>query len=433
MLRARDVARKVLRRVDEGAYTTLALSGELAKASHLSPLDRALVTELVYGVLKRRRRLDYALAAGAPRGLASLDGTVLDALRLGAYQLLFLRIPSHAAVDDAVEAVKRLRGPRLAGFVNALLRRVGSQGEPPPPSELRARLGVEQSAPDWLVAEALRRFDEEEATRLLAAFNEPAPIWLRANRLRSDPEALRAQLTDERPTARLRGPAIDGQAPDALALEGGGDPSTTRAFGEGLCTVQDLAAQRVTRLLDPQPGQRLLDACSGVGGKATYLAELTREAAQIDAADLSARKLDLARDHARRLGLSSLRFLECDLARTDAPLAARYDGVLLDAPCSGLGVLRRHPEAKWRPRPEGLDGALPPLQARLLALLAQRVAPGGLLVYSVCTFVEAEGSGQIARFLASRSDFRLEGEPLATWPHRDDADAFFAARLRRVG
>jgi 16S rRNA (cytosine967-C5)-methyltransferase len=202
------------------------------------------------------------------------------------------------------------------------------------------------------------------------------------------------------------------------------------AFAKGLVTAQDVAAQMVARLVDPRAGERILDACSGVGGKSTHLAALAGDQARIDSADVSERKLELGVDLARRLGVTSTTPIRCDLTDGAAPLADAYDRVLLDAPCSGLGVLRRHPEAKWRERPD--VRALAALQARILDALAPRVRPGGLLVYSVCTFSDEEGPQQLAAFLARQPGFSVAGEPLRTWPHRDDADAFFAVRLQRA-
>lgn len=429
---ARDVARRVLRRVDDGAYATLALAGELQRARGLGAADRGLCTELVYGVLKRRARLDWALGRYAPRGLDALDQSVRDALRVGAYQVLFLRVPAHAAVDDAVEAVKRVRGAKLAGFVNALLRRLAKEGEPAPPQDGLERLAVVESAPAWLVRDALARFDATEARAYLAALNEPAPLWLRTNTLRTTRQEAMAALLTERPESTLRAAEA---VPEAFLAEKVGDPAALRVFGEGLVTAQDVAAQRIARLCDPQPGEQILDACAGVGGKSTHLAALSRDQARIDTADRSARKLELAGDLAHRLGVSSLSPVVCDLADPRAPLAPSYDRVLLDAPCSGLGVLRRHPEAKWRRGPEDLAG-LAELQARILAALAPRVRRGGVLVYSVCTYTDEEGPRQLERFLAAHPDFSLDPEvpeqPLTTWPHRDDADAFWAVRLRRT-
>jgi 16S rRNA (cytosine967-C5)-methyltransferase len=421
-MNARDVARRVLQRVDEGAYATLALSGELDRA-RLSAPDRALATELVYGVLKQRRRLDFALAAQAPRGLKKLDERVLDALRIGAYQILFLRVPAHAAVDDAVGAVKKIRGAKLAGFANALLRALAQKGEPE-----HAPLGVRCSAPDWLVDDAVRRFGRDEAAAFLTALNAPAPLWLRANTLRaSRDEAMRA-VAAERPDATLAPSPV---VPEAFRVDGAGDVAQLAAFAEGLVTAQDVAAQRIARLVEPRAGERILDACAGVGGKSTHLAALAGDGARIDSADLSERKLELGRDLAHRLGVTSTTSIRCDLSDPRAPLAAAYDRVLLDAPCSGLGVLRRHPEAKWRRTP-GDAAELAALQARILDALAPRVRPGGVFVYSVCTYTDEEGPRQLERFVARHPHFRVDGEPLRTWPHRDDADGFFAARLLRA-
>jgi len=419
-MNARDVARRVLRRVDEGAYATLALAGELDRAA---PADRGLATELTYGVLKQRRRLDYALAAYAPRGIDKLDARVLDALRVGAYQILFLRVPAHAAVDDAVETIKKSRSQKLANFANGLLRALARGGEPKD-----APLGVRVSAPDWLVDDALARFGADEAERFLAALNAPAPLWLRANTLRATrDEAMRA-VAAERPAATL---AASDVVPEAFRADGVGELALLPAFATGLVTAQDVAAQRVARLVDPRPGDRILDACAGVGGKSAHLAALAGDQARIDSADISERKLDLAADSARRLGVTSTTPKRCDLTDPAAPLDAGYDRVLLDAPCSGLGVLRRHPEAKWRRAP-GDTVALAALQAKLLDALAPRVRPGGVFVYSVCTYTDEEGPRQLARFLDTHPHFRADGEPLRTWPHRDDADGFFAVRLTRL-
>ena len=418
---AREAARRVLRRVEQGqAYATLALGGV---QGGLSPADRGLATERVYGVLRHRARLDRALAAQAPRGLKLPPGA-MAALRVAAYQLLFLRIPAHAAVDDGVEAVKKLAGASLARFANAVLRRLADAGEPPPPSDPWARLEAVQSLPRWIA----ERVPAGEAEAFGAAINEPSPLSIRIQPLRTDREALAARLAVERPGIAISAP--DDLA-EALLLRGAGSPEALPSFQEGLFTVQDVAAQRVGRLLGAAPGEKFLDACAGVGGKTTHLAELALRAgggAEITAADQSRRKLDLAEDAARRLGIGGIRTLEADLTG-DAPLLPAYDRILLDAPCSGLGVLRRHPEAKWRPPPD--IAGLAALQARLLRRLVPHVRPGGVLVYSVCTFTDEEGPAQVAALLAAHPELRQTDE-LRTWPHRDGGDAFFAVRLERL-
>lgn len=430
----RDVARDVLRRVEQGeAYASLALQGALERAA-LGGADRALATELVYGVLRHRTRLDRALAAHAPRGLGGVSRPVLVALRVAAYQLLYLRVPPHAAVDDAVEAAKAVAGPRVAAFANAVLRRLVERGEPPPPPATDAVTVLEQlhSFPRWLGTRLIGLLGPEEAVQAAEAMNQPPPVTLRVSLDRATRDAVALRVAAERPEAAVW---PSPHAPEALLVRGGGSPETLSAFQEGLCTVQDVGAQLVGRLCGAAPGERILDACAGVGGKSTHLAQLARAAggpARIDAADVSRRKLDLGADAARRLGLAGdVRVVEADLtAPPEGALADAYDRVLLDAPCSGLGVLRRHPEGKWRRRPAEIP-KLAELQARLLAALAPRVRPGGVLVYSVCTFTDEEGPARVAAFLAARPDFAL-AEELRTWPHRHDADAFYAARLRRA-
>jgi 16S rRNA (cytosine967-C5)-methyltransferase len=430
-LSPRDVARRVLDRVATGgAWATPTLDGELARAG-LDDRDRRLASELVYGVLRHRARIDRALAAHA-----KLDRTppkVLTALRVAAYQLLFLdRIPAYAAVDDAVAAARDAGGQKLAGFVNAVLRKLGAKREPALPAAGRERIEVECSLPRWIVDELATALGPEasdaELAERAAAFAQQAPIVARVNTRRTTRDALSAQLADAGVTAT---PVAS--VPSALVLEGLGDPARSATFLAGLWTVQDSGAQLVGHVAahvlaerDGARALRVLDACAGVGGKATHLAELTDDAAVIDAADLNKTKLDLLAQTAQRLGVTSIRRHACDLTDRNAPLADGYDLIVLDAPCSGLGVLRRHPDAKWRLQPSDVP-RLAELQRQLLDALVPRLAPGGTLVYSVCTFTRAEGPEQVAALVA-RTGLALVDEQ-RTWP--PDADAFYIARLTR--
>lgn len=415
---AREVARRVLERVDRAqAWATLALDAELAR-SGLEERDRRLAAELVYGVLRHRLRLDRALAAHAD--LARTPPRVRTALRVAAYQLLLLdRVPAYAAVDDAVAAARAVGGTKLAGFANAVLRKLAG-GEPALPPDGLARLEIEHSIPRWILEELVAA-SPPDLHAVAAALGEPAPLIARVNRRRVALDALAGELS----RSGIRAATVP-DAPDALRLEGVGDPGQDPAFRAGRWTVQDAGAQRVAHLAAPRAGLRILDACAGVGGKATHLAELVDDAAQIDAADQSSTKLGLLAESARRLGLTGIRTIACDLLDPAAPLAPAYDLILLDAPCSGLGVLRRHPDAKWRLTPEAVP-RLAALQADLLAALVPRLAPGGALIYAVCTFTRAEGPDQIAALLP-RAPLRLAAE-LRTWP--PEADAFYAARLER--
>ena len=418
---ARAVARRVLERVERGgAWATLALDGELARAG-LDDRDRRLASELVYGVLRHRARLDRAV--GAHADLKRTPPKVLNALRIAAYQLLLLdRVPNYAAVDDAVNAARAAGGAKLAGFCNAVLRKLIATGEPALPTDPRARLLAEFSLPAWIADELAAAAGPERVRELAAALAQPAPLIARTNVRRTTRDALAEHLA----TAGVTATPV-ASAPSALRLEGLGDPGRSPSFLAGQWTVQDTGAQHVGHLAAPAAGMRILDACAGVGGKATHLAELAADAAPIDAADQSRTKLELLGQTAQRLGATSITRHAVDLLDPTSPLGTAYDLVILDAPCSGLGVLRRHPDAKWRLVADDV-ARLARLQAQLLDAVALRMAPGGALVYSVCTFTRAEGPDQ-ARGLADRAGLVLESEH-RTWP--PDADAFYVARLVRA-
>ncbi len=422
-MNARELARRVLERIErDQAWATPALDGELARA-HLEDRDRRLASELVYGVLRHRTRLDRALSAHAD--LKKTPLRVVIALRLAAYQLLLLdRVPAYAAVDDAVAAARASGGAKLAGFANAVLRKLGPGKEPTLPGELLARLAIEFSLPRWILDELVAA-DPDHVAAHAAAFATSAPLVARANVRRTTRDALIAAF--EASGRSVHPVEIEPGTPQALAIDDLGDPARDASFVAGEWTVQDPGAQLVAHIAAPRAGMKILDACAGVGGKSTHLAELSGDAAHIDAADRSAIKLGLAAETARRLGLTSLHSHVCDLTDPGAPLASDYDLIVLDAPCSGLGVLRRHPDAKWRL----VAGDVPRLarvQAELLDAVVPRLARTGTLIYSVCTFTRAEGPDQ-ARALAERSGLRLVAEH-RTWP--PGADAFYLARFERV-
>ncbi len=460
-LRPLDIALRVLLRVDEGAYATLALSGELSKQS-LPESDRSLITELTYGTLRQVRRVDRALVAHAPRGLEKLDATTRALLRLGAYQLLFMQAQPHFVVDAVVTQIKKRRGAGLAGFANAVLRKLVQTGEPalpPYPSDGEhvsqdkwcKLLALHHSMPDALVEQFWQVIpNPQELDALLRSLSQPAPTWLRLNPLRATRDDALVALRSELAQAPLLHPIV----PEAVELRGG-HPFSGPGFAKGFFTAQDLAAQLTTRLLFAStpsgplklPDGAILDGCAGVGGKTCHLSSLTENQREIDAVDRLPRKLELLRDHAHRLGCKRIRTICGDFLDVETPLRQAYAAVLLDAPCSGSGVLRRHPEARLRP-PNLAE--LSGLQARLLDRAAQLVAPGGVLLYSVCSLFVPEGPAQIASFLARHPDFSplppasddpifssnltplCEPKPpfaLRTLPHRDNADGFYAVRL----
>lgn len=439
---ARAAAARVLERVvADQAFADLALEAELTRR-RLSPRDAALATELVYGTLRWQRYLDWLLQPHARRPLEALDVRPLVVLRMTAYQLRFLeRVPAFAAVDDGVALVRRSAGPGPAAFVNAVLRafaRACEAGrEPPPPEDPVEALAVRCSFPTWLAARWVARWGAAEAEALMRAMNARPPLTLRVNTLRTTREALAERLRREeglatRPTR---------YAPEGLVAEHGGRPAAWRAFADGAFVVQDEASMLVGRLLAPAPGETVADVCAAPGTKTTHLAQLMADRGRVLAFDPQPARLGLVREAAQRLGLRSIEALEGPVEALAPRFAGACDAVLVDAPCSNLGVLRRTPEVKWRRRPEDL-AASAARQRAILAAAADMVRPGGRLVYATCSLEPEENEAVVAAVLAARPDFApdppvafpLPLEPegvLRCVPHRHDTDGFTAHRLRR--
>jgi len=429
----------VLARVDVGqAFANLLLTSALERA-RLSPADAGLATELVYGVLRHRARLDWTLAGALRRPLLDLPPRIRAVLRAGAYQLLFLtRIPARAAVDESVSLARAHGHAGTAKLVNAVLRRIAADGERPlPEGPASERIAVEHSHPLWLVERWLARFGSEETTALCRANNTAAPTTARVNTLRLDPPEAEQRL-------RREGFQVSRTAlPEAVILDG---PFSARHrfVEEGLLSIQDLAAIAVTHILDPQPGEMVIDAAAAPGGKTTHIAERMRDRGRVIACDIHQGKLQRLSARVAAMGLASVEAHHLDARAVGRTFPEQADRLLLDAPCTGLGVVRRRPDIKWRVRTDD-PAALARVQRELLHGAAPAVRPGGVLVYSVCTTEEEEGKGVVEAFLRDHRGFTPEGFTLPgelreaggsagsvmLLPHRHGTDGFFIARLRR--
>jgi 16S rRNA (cytosine967-C5)-methyltransferase len=405
MARARKIALKVLARVErERAFAAAALEAELKGVTDAR--DASLATELVYGALRHRPWLDHLLADASSRGLERLDPAVLDALRLAAYELAFLdRVPSHAAVNEAVREIRDKRGAGLAGFANAILHKLAADRNalaPPDPAtsaDPAAVLGL----PPWLFARLAAAHGRDRAIAMGRAFNAPSRRTLRINTARLDPAAARARLGEGALPGLYLPWAIDAA-----------DRKAARALEDaGLAAHQDEGAGLVVAALDPLPGERILDACAGRGGKTAAIA-LLAAGSWIFAVDKQAGKLERLAFELGRQGLEA-ETAACDLAAADPPFAGPFDRVLLDAPCSGTGTLGRRPEIRWRLEPADV-ASLVGLQRALLDRAARLVRPGGRLVYAVCSVLPEEGPDHLAPFLAAHPGFALVADPPRLWP-----------------
>jgi 16S rRNA (cytosine967-C5)-methyltransferase len=442
---ARRLAWRILQAVEQGGYADALLGSELAR-SRLRREDRALVARLVYGTLAWQAYLDHLLAGFSSIPLADLDPPIRVLLRMAMFQIVHLdRIPPFAAVATAVELAKSYQHGKVAAYVNAVLRRAaeGWRGVPLPARErdVAGHLSVRWSHPRWLVELWLNEYGAQETEALLTADNEPAPTALRVNVLRTTRDSLAAHWQPEWGAIRK-----GRYSPAALELSGG-DPLAAPPYGRGEYTVQGEAAQLVSLLVAPRAGERILDACAAPGGKTTHLAELIGDRGEIVALDPNEKGVARIRAEAKRLGLKSIH-AECADARCWRGDEGSFDRVLVDAPCSGLGTLRQHPEIRWRRKPEELD-SFAALQLELLAACAARVRPGGVMVYATCTLTRAENECVVERFLARTPNFAVDDPPpdlppsigaligpdrfLRTFPHRHGLDGFFAVRLRRSG
>jgi 16S rRNA (cytosine967-C5)-methyltransferase len=419
---------------EAGAYADRALESE---AAGLDARDRALTTRLVFGTVQRQATLDHLIDALSSRPADRLDPAVLAALRLGLYGLLFLeRTPAHAVVSDSVSLVKdQNRGG--AGLVNAVLRRAAREGDAllsALEDRTPAEAAIRHSVPRWLAELWWAELGPEAARSLLETVNEPAEAALRVNTLRAEPGVVRDVL----PVAARPIPDL----PGGLVLEAPFDVHGSALHAEGAIMPQSRASMLVGRIVDPQPGERILDLCAAPGGKTTHLAALSGDQASILAVEHHPGRAAALERTCRRMGASSVAVRVADAA--DPGLEDRFDRILVDPPCSGLGTLRSRPDLRWRTSRDRMR-ELAALGARLLDAAAPLVAPGGRLVFSVCTISRAEGPDQIAGFLARHPEFAADdlvaahpgvGDPAAAphlqlRPDLDGTDGFFIARLRR--
>lgn len=391
-MEGREAAYRILWEVEKGGYANLVLDDFLNNETVRS-LDRPFVTELVYGTVKYQKKLDWVIGQLVKKEGKLETGPRL-LLRTAFYQLFFMdKVPASAATNEAVKLAKRLFHRGVAGLINGVLRSYLRQPEaiewPRRETDPLGYLEVNYSHPRWMLTRWLSRYGLEDTEKLCQFNNAPAELWIRANTLRTTTESLQEYLHQEKCLVEK-----SNRVPEGLRLIDAPPVGKLTAFQQGLFTVQDESSMLVAHALKPLPGQEVLDICAGPGGKTTHLAQLMENEGAITACDVHEHRLRLIEDNARRLGIQIIKTVLQDATRLTAE--KQYPLVLVDAPCSGLGVLRRRPDSRWRKKEEDIY-ALQALQTAILENAIQVLAPGGRLVYSTCTIEPEENFAVISR------------------------------------
>jgi 16S rRNA (cytosine967-C5)-methyltransferase len=441
----RQAACETLLRIrKEGGFADRLIDNELS-AGALNGPDRGLYAELVFGVLRRQGTLDHILQQLLEKPMIELDPLALVILRIGLYQLTCLdRIPESAAVNESVNLAKLIT-PGTSGLVNAVLRGYLRKRDtisfPDFATHPAAAIAARHSQPEWLAEQWIDQLGAAEAQLLAEASSRQPPLTIRVNTLRTN----RDELLREFKRSGIEATPCR-YSPDGIALTGRHTISTLPGFEAGLFAVQDEASQIAGHLLGAEPGERVWDACCAPGGKSCHIAQLMDDRGELLATDISRSKLTLVQDNLRRLGITSASTAVVDLHQPETFPEGLFDRILLDAPCSGLGVIRRNPEAKWRLF-SGDVTRLAAVQKTLLKNAATKLKQGGTLLYSTCSTSEAENELVVEDFLLHNPGFVLEDlnelfpawNPLfafygmfRVWPHRHGMDGFFAARIRRL-
>ena len=423
------------------------LTDSFKRYRYFNSLDRAFLTELTYGVIRWRERLDWVIRLFSKISIEKIELETLNILRLGLYQILFLsRTPSSAAVNESVELAKRIRGKGGAGFVNAVLRSAIRQKDeiryPDIHEDPVLHLSVVQSHPLWLVQRWVRERGVEETLQICMFNNQISPLTLRTNTLKINRENLLEKLKEEELS-----PIPTVYSEEGIVLQHPPPTSELPFLRKGLAIIQDEASQLVTSILDPKPGEQILDACAAPGGKTTHIAQRMENQGGIYALDLSNAKLDLIGGLCEKLGIRIIKTVKGDASKIlPVPQGMKFDRILADVPCSGFGTLRRNPDLKWR-RGEVDIQRMGELQFSILRNLSMYVEEDGLLIYSTCTVFREENEDVVEKFLEAHPEFQLdrmdnllpeksrpliEGSYFKTFPPRGEMDGFFAARLIKL-
>lgn len=421
MANARKTALLALLEVRNQAYSNITLNKFLSECD-LSSADRAFATALFYGVLDRTITLDYVLSKHIKTPLKKVNEYALECLRLSLYQIMFMaKIPDSAAVNEAVKLIKNSKQKHLSGFVNGVLRNILREGYDLPSESDAKSLSVKYSCPVWIIESFIKDYGVDNAINLLEHSLKTPPVTLRVNTLKTDSDALIDVLCDENITSSVS--CVD----NALEILGGIEVTKSKAYRDGLFHVQDIASQTVVNILAPKPGERVLDVCAAPGGKTFTMAQYMQNQSEIIACDLHESRVELIKNGAKRLGISNIKAIQNDATVINDSIG-KFDVILCDVLCSGLGVIRRKPEIKYKDISEYEDIAS--IQYKILENSATYLNENGRILYSTCTLRKCENENVIKRFLDKYTQYELKYQR-TFMPHIDGSDGFYCALLQK--
>ena len=420
---SRECALKILFEVEKnGAYSDKALKKALPFAE-LSPQDRAFTTELVYGVIKNKSRIDFIIQKYSSQKLKKLSIWILNAIRIGVYQMIFLdKIPHSAAVNESVTLAKRYGHKASSGFVNGVLRSVSRTGDVEYPTG-KEGLCIYYSHPEWLVDLICKQYGEETTKEILIANNINPPVTIRVNTLKTTAEKLFETLSEKGVLVTKT------KVENIIEIAKFGDISALDEFKNGLFTVQDTGAYLCATAVSPQKNELIIDVCAAPGGKATQMAEMADDKATILAFDIHPHKIELIEKNAKRLGITSINAQINDATILNSEYVEKADKVLADVPCSGLGIIRKKPDIKWTKTNDDIKEIIK-IQKKIIETSSKYLKPNGILVYSTCTINKDENEANVKDFIKNNPFEILEETTLL--PNENNCDGFYICKMRKV-
>ena len=427
--KTREIALKILYKIDkEQAYSNIELNEEIKQnRKKLTEKDIGLISEIVYGVTTWELTLDEIIKKYSKIKLKKISPWIINILRMGAYQMIFLdKIPKSAAVNESVNLAKRYGHVSSSNFTNAILRRISKTDY----EELFKiqddieRISKTTSMPEWIVEELAKNNDMEKVTEICKNSNIRPKMTIRINKIKTTKDELKKKLQEKNIEC------IETNYEDFLIFRKLKNVENLKEFSEGLFTIQDISAGQTAKLLDPKPGECVLDACAAPGGKTTYIAEIMENTGKVEAWDIYEHRTKLIEQNAKRLGINIIQTKINDASKYDEKLNEKFDKILLDVPCLGIGVIKRKPDIKWQRKPEDVE-AITKIQKEILNNCSKYLKNGGTIVYSTCSIFKKENEDVIYEFLQNNKDFKIDENSIINILPDEEKDGFFMCKINK--